>query len=260
MKRLLLPLLLICFIINHLKASEPVADRGIYEIRIYHYATADQETTIDQYLKNAYLPALRRQNIKAIGVFKALANDTAVDKTIYVLIPYKSVKDFEKITDRLSNDNALAMAGASYVNATYDKPAYSRMEKILVRAFKDMPAIAKPRLTGNRQDNIYELRSYEGHTEKIFQNKVDMFNAGGEIKLFSRLGFNAVFYSEVIAGGTMPNLMYMTSFNNMKERDEHWKAFIADPEWKILSAKPQYQHNVSKIITTFLRAAEYSDL
>ena len=30
----------------------------------------------------------------------------------------------------------------------------------------------------------------------------------------------------------MPNLMYMTSFDNMAARDEHWKAFSSDPLWK----------------------------
>jgi hypothetical protein len=58
----------------------------------------------------------------------------------------------------------------------------------------------------------------------------------------------------------MPNLMYMTSFNNKAARDEHWKAFGSDPAWKKLSSDPNYQHNVSKIDITFLRATEYSDL
>jgi hypothetical protein len=123
-----------------------------------------------------------------------------------------------------------------------------------------MPSLAKPQLTGPKTDNVYELRSYEGYTEKIFRNKVDMFNKGDEVGLFKRLGFNAVFYSEVLAGSRMPNLMYMTSFNNKAARDEHWKAFGSDPAWKKLSSDPNYQHNVSKIDITFLRATEYSDL
>ncbi len=260
MKRLSLLLLFFYAFFIELYASGPTVDRGIFEIRIYHFTNAEQEAIIDNFLKNAYLPALRRQKIKMVGVFKPLANDTATDKKIYVLIPYKSLKDFEKIGDKLHSDKAIAIDGASYVNASYDKPVYTRMEKILVRAFEGMPSIFKPQLTGNRVDNIYELRSYEGHTEKIFRNKVDMFNKGDEVGIFKRLGFNAVFYSEVIAGSTMPNLMYMTSFNNMKERDEHWKAFISEPAWKALSADPNYQHNVSKNITIFLHPTEYSEL
>jgi hypothetical protein len=87
-----------------------------------------------------------------------------------------------------------------------------------------------------------------------------MFNQGGEIPLFKRLGFNAVFYASVIAGSHMPNLMYMTSFDNMTSHDQHWKDFGADPEWKKLSADTQYQHNVSHIDIVLLHPTEYSDL
>ena len=86
-----------------------------------------------------------------------------------------------------------------------------------------------------------------------------MFNKGGEIALFKRLGFNAVFYGEVMAGSKMPNLMYMTSFDNMQSRNDHWKTFVDDPEWKKLSAMPEYQHNVSHIDISFLYPTEYSD-
>ncbi len=86
-----------------------------------------------------------------------------------------------------------------------------------------------------------------------------MFNEGDEIGLFERLNFNAIFYGEVIAGSKMPNLMYMTSFDNMQERDEHWKKFSADPYWKKLSSLPEYQQNVSHIDINFLRPLDFSD-
>jgi hypothetical protein len=259
MKRLLSSLLMLAFF-STLYAGEPSADRRIFEIRIYHFTTAEQETILDNFLKNAYFPALHKQGIKMVGAYKPLANDTAKNKRLYVFIPYKSIRDFEQTGDKLNKDKALAEAGAEYINAPYNKPVYTRIEKILTRAFEGMPSYAKPNLTGNKADHVYELRSYEGHTEKIYLNKVEMFNKGDEIGLFARLGFNAVFYSEVISGATMPNLMYMTSFNNMKERDEHWKAFSADEQWKKLSADPRYQRNVSKNVTLFLRPTEYSEL
>jgi hypothetical protein len=58
----------------------------------------------------------------------------------------------------------------------------------------------------------------------------------------------------------MPNLMYMTSFDNKASRDEHWKNFGADPEWKRLSALPEYQHTVSKSDILLLHPAAYSEL
>ena len=53
--------------------------------------------------------------------------------------------------------------------------------------------------------------------------KIQMFNQGGEIALFSKLKFNAVFYGEVLAGIEKPNLMYMTTFQDLKTHDELWK-------------------------------------
>ena len=105
----------------------------------------------------------------------------------------------------------------------------------------------------------YELRSYEAPTEEYYKRKVDMFNAGGEVILFDRLGFNAVFYAEVLSGPTMPNLMYMTTHENQETRDANWKNFVDSPEWTKLKVMPKYQNTVSKNVTLFLYPTEYSD-
>lgn len=240
-------------------AQVSAKDREYYEIRVYHFTTKDQEATIDRYLQQAFLPAMHRQGIRTVGVFKAIANDTAADKRIYVLIPYKSLQQYEKVFQATQRDNTLFTAGKEYVEAPYNTAPYSRVESILLLAFPDMPQMAKPNLTGPRSERIYELRSYESATEALHRNKVQMFNEGGEINIFNRLGFNAVFYGQVLAGCRMPNLMYMTTFENKAVRDEHWTAFSNDPAWKALSPQPQYQHNVSRNETVFLTPTEYSD-
>lgn len=260
MKRLLLSLLALFFLLQATNANDIAASREYFELRVYHFANKEQETVIDDFLKNALLPALHKNNRKLIGVFKPIANDTAADKRIYVLIPHKSIKDFTELRGKIDKDKDFQTAGANYLNAPYNKPVYSRMETILLYAFEGMHTLGKPQLSGPKSDHVYEMRSYEGHTEKISRNKIDMFNKGDEVGLFKRLGFNAVFYGEVISGSRMPNLMYMTSFSSMKERDAHWQAFFNDPHWKKLSADPNYQHNVSRNEITFLRATEYSDL
>jgi hypothetical protein len=164
-----------------------------------------------------------------------------------------------KLPAKLAEDKVYQSSGAEYINAVYDSPPYTRMEIILLQAFPLAPQMQLPALKGDRKERVYELRSYESYTEKIFKNKVQMFNEGGEIDLFKRLNFNAVFYSEVIAGSKMPNLMYMTTFENMADRDAHWKTFVDDPFWKKLSAMPEYQKNVSLNDKKFLRPTAYSD-
>lgn len=230
-----------------------------YQLSIYHYTTATQEKILDSYLQNALLPGLHRLRMKNIGVFKNHANDTVSDKTLYVLLPIQSVEEVIKIPTKLNADKEYQVAGAEYINALYTSPPYARMETILLRAFSLAPKLEIPALKEPRRNRIYELRSYESATEKIFQNKVKMFNEGDEIGLFKRLNFKAAFYGEVIAGGKMPNLMYLTCHENKTSRDANWKAFGDDPFWKKLSAMPEYQHNVSHIDITFLYPTEYSD-
>jgi len=145
------------------------------------------------------------------------------------------------------------------LNASYDKPPYRRLESVVLRAFEDMPKMQPPMLTEPRSNRIYELRSYESPTETYYWNKVDMFNAGGEVSLFKKLEFNAVFYGEVVSGSKMPNLMYMTTFDDQASRDAHWTAFGDAPEWKELIAMTKYEHNVSHADIMFLYPADYSD-
>jgi hypothetical protein len=232
-----------------------------YSLRVYSLKTKEQETRIDTYLQTALLPALHKMGITEVGVFKAIDNDTAAIRRVYVLIPFKNLEQWLGLAETLARDAQYASVGKDYLEATYDNPPYSRMESILLQAFPDMPHHAVPlALQGPHAERIYELRSYEGPTEKYFANKVQMFNEGGEIPLFQRLGFNAVFYASVLSGAHMPNLMYMTSFDNMVSREQHWKDFGADPFWKQLVASPQYQHNVSHVDIIFLHPAAYSDL
>jgi hypothetical protein len=241
--------------------SPQAAKQEFYSIKIYQLKNKEQEEKVDKYLKDAYLPALKRHGIPEVGVFKPIGNDTAAIRRIYVLIPFRTLEEIIALPGSLSGDANYQTDGKEYLEAAYDNLPYIRIESIILQAFPGMPRHAAPKsLTTPPSERIYELRSYESPTEKYFASKVKMFNEGGEIGLFQRLGFNAVFYSSVISGAHMPNLMYMTSFANMASREEHWKAFGSDPFWKNLSAAPEYQHNVAHSDIVFLHPAEYSDL
>jgi hypothetical protein len=235
--------------------------REYYEIKVYHLASKAQEERVEKFLKAAYVPALHRAGISKIGVFKPVEADTVnFGKKIYVWIPFNSLDQFAKLPETLAKDKQFDVAGSEYLNAPYNDLPYARIESILLQAFTGMPQSEVPKLKSAVGERIYELRSYEGHTEKIFKNKVKMFNDGDEVGLFKRLGFNAVFYAEVIAGSRMPNLMYMTTFENKASRDEHWNAFRDDPQWKTLSGMSEYKNNVSKIEIFFLHPTDYSDI
>ncbi len=233
--------------------------KGYYQITIYNFATVEQERLLDGYLNTAYLPALHKQQLNNIGVFKPLANDTAANKQLYIIIPLQSFEQAATLAGKITADAQYTSSAKAYLEAVYSNPPYKRMENILLEQFPMAPYFTVPKLRSDKNTRVYELRSYESATEKIHQNKVHMFNEGGEIPLFARLNFNATFYAKVIIGSHQPNLMYMTCFENMADRDEHWKQFVASEEWKKLSALPEYQHNISKLESILMKAADYSD-
>ncbi len=234
--------------------------RDFYQIKVYTFKDAAQQTTVEKYLKDAYLPALHKAGIKKVGVFKPIEADTAnFGKKLFVLIPFENLGDFDEIEKAVTEDAKFEKAGADYINAPFDNPPYVRIESILLKAFKSQPDYFVPKFSTPKSEQIFELRSYQSATEKIHKKKVEMFDEGGETGIFKKIGANAIFYGKVLAGSEMPNLMYMTSYQNMKANEDCWKAFRDHPDWKTLSGLEEYKNTVSKITKYMLHPTEYSD-
>ena len=230
-----------------------------YELKIYRLSDKSQESVIDAYLKEAYIPALHRAGIHVIGVFKPVEADTAFGKMVYVFTPFQTADQYFQVNDRLEKDKVYLEAGKAFLDAPYDHPPFSRYESIFMKAFSKMPAFRVPEYTTDRSQRIYELRSYESATEAKATKKIEMFNEGGEIGIFESVGSNAVFYAQVLLGSKKPRLMYMTTYADMKSHDEHWKTFGASDGWKKLSGMEEYKNTVSKANPYLLHPTSYSD-
>jgi hypothetical protein len=241
-------------------SAATLSARDYYQIKVYTLKDAAQQATVEKYLTDAYLPALHKAGVKRVGVFKPIESDTTnFGKKLFVLIPLKEMKQLEKIEESLSQNSKYQKSGETYINAAYNNPPYLRIESVLLKAFVEQPHYFVPKFSTPKSEQIFELRSYQSATEKIYQKKVEMFNEGGETKIFEKIGANAIFYGEVLSGNEMPNLMYMTSYENMKSNEDHWKTFRDHPDWKTLSAKEEYKNTVSKITKYMLHPADYSD-
>lgn len=216
------------------------------QIRVYHFDNTDQLEKTEDFLQSTYLPTLKSEGYERIGVFKNHQEEGDTTLTLYLVLPVESA-------------TALYDTDANNMEIFPNEKHYASVENIFLRSFEDMPILKPSPLDSPRDKRIYELRSYESATDKLYKNKVDMFNAGGEVVLFEELGFNAVFYGEVIAGSNMPNLMYMTTHADKETRDKNWKNFVDAPKWKSLSSMPKYQGNVSHIDIFFIYPTEYSD-
>ncbi len=243
------------------KEKRSGSEKEIYEIKVYKLKSNEQVTATDNYLKDVYLPAMHRLGLKQIGVFKPISNDTAAVKLIYVIVPYISLDVWKKTKSNIDMDPVYATASKAFADADTSHLPFIRAESSLLEAFPDQPKLIPTPLKTN-PDAVYELRSYESPTEELHKVKVNMFNAGGEVILFKRLDFQAVFYADVLSGSRMPNLVYMVAFDNVAARNEHWKAFVASPEWKNISTDPKYRNNVSvnHIDSILMQRTPYSDL
>jgi len=253
-------LTILVFLLLSFTMKTTAATRDFYEIRFYKINSKAQEDRIDNFLKNAYIPALHRAGIKKVGVFKPIETDTLSGKLIVVWTPFSSLQEFENLTGKLDKDVKFQSDGKDYIDATNNNVPYVRIEKVLLKSFSEMPNFAVPPHKTSPSERIYELRSYQLPTEKSYQTKVEMFNEGGEVKLFKTLEFNAVFYGEVMAGSTMPNLMYMTTFSDMKSHDEHWKSFQNHPDWKVLKGMEKYKDLAVTAVKWLLHPTSYSEI
>ena len=232
------------------------ADKEVYQLRIYTLGEQRQAEVMDGYLRNAFIPALHRTGIERVGVFKLI--DPA-DSLLVVLIPFNSMGHFGNLEDILINDPKYLKEAEVFLGAPHDRPPYDRMESILLEAFDEMPEMAVPEHSTPRRDRVYELRSYEGPTETYYRRKVEMFNEGGEVAIFQKLGFQPVFFGTVISGASMPNLMYMTTFKDAGSQEKLWKTFRGHPDWAAIKDLEKYRNTVSHIDRTLFYPADYSD-
>jgi hypothetical protein len=231
----------------------PKKGREYYELRVYSVATPEKQALLDAYLQNTALPAYAKMGIKNVGAFKAL-NDVA-NHSVYLLIPYTSMEQFVTASTKTGGELAYG-ASADYAGVPMKDPVYDRIESSLFLAFEGMPQLKVPA----KKDRIFELRIYESHNEKAGKQKVKMFNAGGEIKIFNQTGLTPVFFGEALVGTRLPNLTYMLTFDNMEARDRNWKQFGSHPDWVKLKDQPEYVDTVSKITNIFLAPAAYSQV
>ncbi len=229
--------------------------RDFYELRMYHIDTEKQRRGFEKFAAEAAVPALNRIGIDPVGVFYPQKDLSP----IYVLLRHKTLESVVTLVPRLAEDGEFLEKGADFLQAPADDPAYARMESALLLAFKNMPHIDRPITSPQR---IFQLRIYESPSVMTGQKKIEMFNDGGEMEIFRRVGLHPVFFGERIIGSKMPNLTYMLSFESEAQLKANWKKFINDPAWKQLKSMDEYADKriICHITNLILKPAACSQL
>ncbi|MHA4844170.1 NIPSNAP family protein [Flavitalea antarctica] len=225
-----------------------------YELREYTFANDAQQKLVEEYYEKAAIPALNRLGSKNIGVFREM--EAKGQPKLFVLIPFSSIEAFTGMRDALIKDKAYQSGAEAYLKAEAKTPAYSRIQSSLLKSFTNLPQMIVPA----KKPRLLELRRYESHSELAGIKKIHMFNEGGEIEIFKRVGLDPVFFGETLIGEKIPNLTYMIAFDDMAEHDKNWKVFTTDPEWIKIKDLPEYKDTVSTITRTFLAPADFSQV
>lgn len=230
--------------------------RQVIELRTYTFASEEKLQLFAGVLEKAMVPALNRLGAKPVGVFRLRKDDNPALKLeadparLYVVIPHASAEDAFSAGARIHADAEFVAAAKPVMDTPMKDPVYLRYEAQFMRGFTECPAVTA---VAKGDDRVVQLRIYESHNSERAARKVEMFNEGGEIAIFRRVGMNPVFFGQSAAGTQLPNLTYMLGFDSPGALAQAWAAFLKDPEWLRLKNDPKYKDTVSNITNLILR-------
>ena len=157
-------------------------------------------------------------------------------------------------------DGDYRKAAAASLALPPGEPPFLACDSSLHAAVPTMPGVEKPAGASAGKDRLFELRTYRSSTEAASRRKVEMFEAGGELALFRRVGLETVFFGRDLVGPGLPSLTYMVVFADAAAREKAWAAFRDHPEWVKMRDDPRFADTVSNIDSALLRPADYSQV
>lgn len=233
-------------------------DREIFEIRFYHFRSAESAAKFDSLMEDALLPLMKNQGIGPVGVFTVLDSKELNSNARVLLVPYESFQSMLALHNTSTNSPDFLEKAKGYLEQEPGNPAFERVESMLLHAFAGMPQLKVPG-SGEGKSRRFELRTYKSENEVQGRLKVKMFN-DAEIALFEKVGLSAVFYGEALVASNLPQLTYMLVHDDESAQKQSWKTFLADPGWEKLKTDPEFSGIRLKIIKHMLSATKYSPI
>jgi len=243
-----------------------MGNQEYYELRAYRLKSGGNHELLDTYLEEAAIPGLNKLGSKPVGVFAQMertgspaATEVVDTQSLFVLIPYPTLESFATAASRLYADPVFQKAGAEYLHTAKSNSGFERIDSWLMLAFSGMPKLEQPAYSRDKKPRLFEMRTYESHSELKALKKVEMFNSG-EIETMREVGLGPIFYGQALIGPALPHLTYMLSAENADAHKKHWGEFGKHPVWNKLKNDPQYDDTVSKIVNRFLVPTNYSQI
>jgi hypothetical protein len=231
-------------------------NRRVFTLEQYYLKNGSQVQRIHDLVSKAALPALARVHSGPKIVLEALV--TPHQPQIAVILGFGSIEELWGVREKIAADPELGKAYESW--ETHAEQPYEHFSTALLEATDYMPELvndAEPR----KSPRIFELRTYHSPTWRQLRALHERF-AGPEIRIFHRVGVHPILYTSTVIGNNMPNLTYLTPFDDLAAREKAWNAFSADPEWIRVRKDSIDRHGqISSVIQISLyRAAAYSPI
>jgi hypothetical protein len=210
------------------------------------------------YAKDALVPALGRAGIAPVGAWSMSFGPES--PTLHLLLPHPDAASVASLDARLLADAEYKRAAAAYLSLPPSDPPHLRCDSTLHATVPTLLGIAKPSGAAAGASRVFELRTYRSPGEPAGRRKIEMFEAGGELAIFARLGMHTVFFARDLVGAGLPSLTYMVVFADVAAREKAWATFRDDAEWIKLRDQPVYADIVSGIDAALLRPTDFSQI
>ena len=230
----------------------------LLELRRYRLRNGPMAARFSAYAKDALVPALGRAGITPVGAWNVSVGPDS--PTLHLLIPHAKPESLLTLEARLEADAEYLRAAAPLLALPPADPPFLGCDSSLHATVATLPDVRKPTGPAASASRVFELRSYRSPSEPAGRKKIEMFEAGGELAIFARLGMHTVFFSRDLVGAGLPCLTYMLAFADAGAREQAWAAFREDPAWLRLRAQPAFADIVSEIDAALLRPTDYSQL
>lgn len=230
----------------------------LLEMRRYRLQSGPMATRFSAYVKDALVPALGRAGHSPVGAWNVSFGPHS--PTLHLLIPHADAESLVTLESRLAKDAEYQRAAQSLLELPPSDSPFERCDSSLVAGVPTLPGIRKPEGPAASPSRVFELRTYRSPSEPAGRRKIEMFEAGGELGIFARLGLHTVFFGRDLVGAGLPSLTYMLAFADVAAREKAWALFREDPAWVKLRDQPVYADIVSGIDASLLRPTDYSQI
>jgi hypothetical protein len=115
-------------------------------------------------------------------------------------------------------------------------------------------------VTAQTASRVFEIRTYTAP-----EGKLDALHArfrDHTLRMFQKHGMTSVIYLKPLDAPQSQNtLVYLLAHPSRDAAKKNWAAFVADPEWKKISAESQINGRiVEKVESVFTEPADYSPM